>query len=111
MAAGGVDVTFLRRRTYLLQLVARYYQHLKIYGKIFPASCRTIMVHILATIALCVALLALFRIASSLFSWQRRISYFRAPLSMVLLPFGVTRWTSSICEKTWGSLLSLVLLS
>lgn len=109
MAAGGVDVTFTP--TYLLaSTCSKVYLAFENLWKNFPGVMSgTIMVHILATIALCVALLALFRIAFVIFMANAEFLILGS-LSMVLLPFGVTRWTSSICEKH-GAFFSLVLLS
>ena len=75
--------------------------------KSFPGfmSTGSIIAYVLAMLALCVALYALFRIAFTLFMANAEFLILGA-LSMVLLPFGITRWTSSICEKTWGILLT-----
>lgn len=63
------------------------------------------LVYICAAIALTISLLAVFRIAFVLFMANAEFLILGA-LSIVLLPFGVTKWTSSISDKTWGILLT-----
>ena len=63
------------------------------------------MAYILALLALLVAMYAIFRIAFTLFMANAE-SLILGALSMVLIPFGITRWTRSIAEKTWGILLT-----
>ena len=48
---------------------------------------------------------AIFRIAFTLFMANAEFLILGA-LSMVLIPFGITKWTRSIAEKTWGILLT-----
>lgn len=74
-------------------------------GFVSAASGGSIMAYILALLALLVAMYAIFRIAFTLFMANAEFLILGA-LSMVLIPFGITRWTRSIAEKTWGILLT-----
>lgn len=72
----------------------------------FPGiTSGTIFIHVLAVVALGFALFALFRIAYVLFMANAEFIIL-CSLSIVLLPFGITKWTSDICNKTWGILLT-----
>ena len=74
--------------------------------KNFPGiTSGTIFIHVLAVVALGFALFALFRIAYVLFMANAEFIIL-CSLSIVLLPFGITKWTSDICNKTWGILLT-----
>lgn len=74
-------------------------------GFVFATAGGSIMAYILALLALCVAMYAIFRIAFTLFMANAEFLILGA-LSMVLIPFGITRWTRSIAEKCWGILLT-----
>ena len=72
----------------------------------FPGiTSGTIFIHVMAVVALAFALFALFRIAYVLFMANAEFIIL-CSLSIVLLPFGITKWTSDICNKTWGILLT-----
>lgn len=72
----------------------------------FPGiTSGTIFIHVMAVVALGFALFALFRIAYVLFMANAEFIIL-CSLSIVLLPFGITKWTSDICNKTWGILLT-----
>lgn len=74
-------------------------------GFVSSTAGGSIMAYILALLALLVAMYAIFRIAFTLFMANAEFLILGA-LSMVLIPFGITRWTRSIAEKTWGILLT-----
>lgn len=74
-------------------------------GFVSATAGGSIMAYILALLALLVAMYAIFRIAFTLFMANAEFLILGA-LSMVLIPFGITRWTRSIAEKTWGILLT-----
>lgn len=74
-------------------------------GFVSATADGSIMAYILALLALLVAMYAIFRIAFTLFMANAEFLILGA-LSMVLIPFGITRWTRSIAEKTWGILLT-----
>lgn len=74
-------------------------------GFVSATASGSIMAYILALLALLVAMYAIFRIAFTLFMANAEFLILGA-LSMVLIPFGITRWTRSIAEKTWGILLT-----
>lgn len=74
-------------------------------GFVSATAGGSIMAYILALLALCVAMYAIFRIAFTLFMANAEFLILGA-LSMVLIPFGITRWTRSIAEKCWGILLT-----
>lgn len=73
----------------------------------FPSftSGGSVAAYILALIALCIAMYAIFRIAFTLFMANAEFLILGS-LSLVLIPFGITKWTRSIAEKTWGILLT-----
>lgn len=74
-------------------------------GFVSATAGGSIMAYILALLALLVAMYAIFRIAFTLFMANAEFLILGA-LSMVLIPFGITRWTRSIAEKIWGILLT-----
>lgn len=73
----------------------------------FPSftSGGSVAAYIVALIALCIAMYAIFRIAFTLFMANAEFLILGS-LSLVLIPFGITKWTRSIAEKTWGILLT-----
>lgn len=74
-------------------------------GFVSATAGGSIMAYILALLALLVAMYAIFRIAFTLFMANAEFLILGA-LSMVLIPFGITKWTRSIAEKCWGILLT-----
>ena len=64
-----------------------------------------IPIYLVGLIALGVALYAFFRIAFTIFMTTAEFSIVGS-LSVILIPFMLTRWTSSIAEKAWGILLA-----
>lgn len=74
-------------------------------GFVSATAGGSIMAYILALLALLVAMYAIFRIAFTLFMANAEFLILGS-LSLVLIPFGITKWTRSIAEKTWGILLT-----
>lgn len=109
MTAGGADATFTP--TGLIGATCdSIFKTFESICKGFPGFVSataggSIMAYILALLALCVALYAIFRIAFTLFMANAEFLILGA-LSMVLIPFGITKWTRSIAEKCWGILLT-----
>lgn len=109
MTAGGADATYTP--TGLIGATCEsIFKTFESICKGFPgfvsaAAGGSIMAYILALLALCVALYAIFRIAFTLFMANAEFLILGA-LSMVLIPFGITKWTRSIAEKCWGILLT-----
>lgn len=109
MTAGGADATYTP--TGLIGATCdSIFSTFENICKGFPGFVSTtaggsIMAYILALLALLVAMYAIFRIAFTLFMANAEFLILGA-LSMVLIPFGITRWTRSIAEKTWGILLT-----
>ena len=106
MTAGGADATYTP--TGLIgetcKSIFDSFQHII---SSFPSftSCGSVAAYILALIALCIAMYAIFRIAFTLFMANAEFLILGS-LSLVLIPFGITKWTRSIAEKTWGILLT-----
>lgn len=105
MAASGSDV--MKTPTELISKVC--VDVFKSFGNLFEhfpgITSGTIFIHVMAVVALAFALFALFRIAYVLFMANAEFIIL-CSLSIVLLPFGITKWTSDICNKTWGILLT-----
>lgn len=109
MTAGGADATY----TPTGLIGATCDSIFSTFGNIckgFPGFVSTtaggsIMAYILALLALLVAMYAIFRIAFTLFMANAEFLILGS-LSLVLIPFGITKWTRSIAEKTWGILLT-----
>lgn len=74
-------------------------------GFVSATAGGSIMAYILALLALLVAMYAIFRIAFTLFMANAEFLILGS-LSLVLIPFGIIKWTRSIAEKTWGILLT-----
>lgn len=106
MTAGGADATYTP--TGLIgetcESIFNSFQHII---SSFPSftSGGSVAAYILALIALCIAMYAIFRIAFTLFMANAEFLILGS-LSLVLIPFGITKWTRSIAEKTWGILLT-----
>lgn len=106
MTAGGADATYTP--TGLIgetcESIFDSFQHII---SSFPSftSDGSVAAYILALIALCIAMYAIFRIAFTLFMANAEFLILGS-LSLVLIPFGITKWTRSIAEKTWGILLT-----
>ena len=106
MTAGGADATYTP--TGLIgetcKSIFDSFQHII---SSFPSftSGGSVAAYILALIALCIAMYAIFRIAFTLFMANAEFLILGS-LSIVLIPFGITKWTRSIAEKTWGILLT-----
>lgn len=106
MTAGGADATYTP--TGLIgetcESIFDSFQHII---SSFPSftSGGSVAAYILALIALCIAMYAIFRIAFTLFMANAEFLILGS-LSLVLIPFGITKWTRSIAEKTWGILLT-----
>ena len=106
MTAGGADATYTP--TGLIgetcKSIFDSFQHII---SSFPSftSSGSVAAYILALIALCIAMYAIFRIAFTLFMANAEFLILGS-LSLVLIPFGITKWTRSIAEKTWGILLT-----
>lgn len=106
MTAGGADATYTP--TGLISETCKSifdsFQHII---SSFPSftSSGSVAAYILALIALCIAMYAIFRIAFTLFMANAEFLILGS-LSLVLIPFGITKWTRSIAEKTWGILLT-----
>lgn len=106
MTAGGADATYTP--TGLIgetcKSIFDSFQHII---SSFPSftSGGSVAAYILALIALCIAMYAIFRIAFTLFMANAEFLILGS-LSLVLIPFGITKWTRSIAEKTWGILLT-----
>lgn len=106
MTAGGADATYTP--TGLIgatcKSIFNSFQHII---SSFPSftSDGSVAAYILALIALCIAMYAIFRIAFTLFMANAEFLILGS-LSLVLIPFGITKWTRSIAEKTWGILLT-----
>lgn len=106
MTAGGADATYTP--TGLIgetcESIFNSFQHII---SSFPSftSDGSVAAYILALIALCIAMYAIFRIAFTLFMANAEFLILGS-LSLVLIPFGITKWTRSIAEKTWGILLT-----
>ena len=105
MAASGSDL--MQTPTELISGVCeKLFESFGLLFKNFPGiTSGTIFIHVLAVVALGFALFALFRIAYVLFMANAEFIIL-CSLSIVLLPFGITKWTSDICNKTWGILLT-----
>lgn len=105
LAASGSDV--MQTPTKLIAGVCKnLFDSFELLFKNFPGiTSGTIFIHVLAVVALGFALFALFRIAYVLFMANAEFIIL-CSLSIVLLPFGITKWTSDICNKTWGILLT-----
>lgn len=105
LAASGSDV--MQTPTELISKVCE--DVFKSFGNLFEhfpgITSGTIFIHVMAVVALGFALFALFRIAYVLFMANAEFIIL-CSLSIVLLPFGITKWTSDICNKTWGILLT-----
>ena len=105
MAASGSDV--MQTPTKLISDICD--SVFKSFGNLFEhfpgITSGTIFIHVMAVVALGFALFALFRIAYVLFMANAEFIIL-CSLSIVLLPFGITKWTSDICNKTWGILLT-----
>lgn len=105
MAASGSDV--MQTPTKLISDVCQ--KVFDSFGNLFEhfpgITSGTIFIHVMAVVALGFALFALFRIAYVLFMANAEFIIL-CSLSIVLLPFGITKWTSDICNKTWGILLT-----
>lgn len=71
----------------------------------FPSSVSDFFAHLLAAVALAIALYGLFKIAFVLFMANAEFLILGG-LSIVLLPFAVLRFTENIADKTWGILLT-----
>lgn len=106
MTAGGADATYTP--TGLISETCKSifdsFQHII---SSFPSftSGGSVAAYILALIALCIAMYAIFRIAFTLFMANAEFLILGS-LSLVLIPFGIIKWTRSIAEKTWGILLT-----
>lgn len=106
MTAGGADATYTP--TGLIgetcESIFDSFHHII---SSFPSftSGGSVAAYILALIALCIAMYAIFRIAFTLFMANAEFLILGS-LSLVLIPFGITKWTRSIAEKTWGILLT-----
>lgn len=106
MTAGGADATYTP--TGLIgetcKSIFDSFQHII---SSFPSftSSGSVAAYIVALIALCIAMYAIFRIAFTLFMANAEFLILGS-LSLVLIPFGITKWTRSIAEKTWGILLT-----
>lgn len=105
MAASGSDV--MQTPTELISKVCdKLFDSFGLLFKNFPGiTSGTIFIHVLAVVALGFALFAIFRVAYVLFMANAEFIIL-CSLSIVLLPFGITKWTSDICNKTWGILLT-----
>ena len=68
-------------------------------------SLKELPIYLIGIIVLAVALYAFFRIAFTLFMTTAEFSIVGS-LAVILVPFMLTRWTSSIAEKAWGILLA-----
>lgn len=105
LAASGSDV--MQTPTKLISDICD--SVFKSFGNLFEhfpgITSGTIFIHVMAVVALGFALFALFRIAYVLFMANAEFIIL-CSLSIVLLPFGITKWTSDICNKTWGILLT-----
>lgn len=105
LAASGSDV--MQTPTELISKVCK--EVFTSFGNLFEhfpgITSGTIFIHVMAVVALGFALFALFRIAYVLFMANAEFIIL-CSLSIVLLPFGITKWTSDICNKTWGILLT-----
>lgn len=104
MIAGGADISYTPT-TLLSSTLSTVYSAFSILWDKVGFNLSSILVIILTTIALAISLYAIFRIAFVLFMAQAEFIILGS-LAMVLLPFGVTKWTSSISDKTWGILLT-----
>lgn len=106
MTAGGADATYtptgLIGKT--CESIFDSFQHIISSFPIFTSD-GSVAAYILALIALCIAMYAIFRIAFTLFMANAEFLILGS-LSLVLIPFGITKWTRSIAEKTWGILLT-----
>lgn len=106
MTAGGADATYTPTGliSETCESIFDSFQHII---SSFPSftSCGSVAAYILALIALCIAMYAIFRIAFTLFMANAEFLILGS-LSLVLIPFGITKWTRSIAEKTWGILLT-----
>lgn len=105
LAASGADV--MQTPTKLISDICK--DIFTSFGNLFEhfpgITSGTIFIHVMAVVALGFALFALFRIAYVLFMANAEFIIL-CSLSIVLLPFGITKWTSDICNKTWGILLT-----
>lgn len=106
MTAGGADATYTPTGliSETCKSIFASFQHII---SSFPSftSSGSVAAYILALIALCIAMYAIFRIAFTLFMANAEFLILGS-LSLVLIPFGITKWTRSIAEKTWGILLT-----
>lgn len=106
MTAGGADATYTPTGliSETCESIFDSFQHII---SSFPSfmSDGSVAAYILALIALCIAMYAIFRIAFTLFMANAEFLILGS-LSLVLIPFGITKWTRSIAEKTWGILLT-----
>ena len=68
-------------------------------------SLKELPIYLIGIIVLAVALYAFFRIAFTIFMTTAEFSIVGS-LAVILVPFMLTRWTSSIAEKAWGILLA-----
>lgn len=105
MAASGADV--MQTPTELISKVCK--EVFTSFGNLFEhfpgITSGTIFIHVMAVVALGFALFALFRIAFVLFMANAEFIIL-CSLSIVLLTFGITRFTKDICYKTWAILLT-----
>lgn len=106
MTAGGADATYTPTGLIGETCKSIFDSFLHIISS-FPSftSSGSVAAYILALIALCIAMYAIFRIAFTLFMANAEFLILGS-LSLVLIPFGITKWTRSIAEKTWGILLT-----
>ena len=106
MTAGGADATYTPTGliSETCDSIFDSFQHII---SSFPSftSGGSVAAYIVALIALCIAMYAIFRIAFTLFMANAEFLILGS-LSLVLIPFGITKWTRSIAEKTWGILLT-----
>lgn len=83
-------------------------------NKVFAAMCKLLeklpfsmeaLIRILAVVILAFALYSFFKIACTLFFTYAEFMIVGG-LSMVLLPWSMTKWTKGIADKAWGILLT-----
>lgn len=104
MLAGGSNVAYTPTKL-LKDSLNAVYSSFHVLWDNFSFTSGHVLIYIFAAVALVIALFAIFRISFVIFMANAEFLILGA-LSIVLLPFGVTKWTSSISDKTWGILLT-----
>lgn len=105
LIAGGQDA-MLEMGAFINKYTKIIYDSMSNIWNAYSITSDSAMLLFISFIVLVGTLLAFFKIAYEVFCINNEF-FIIGGLSIILLPFSVTKWTESITQKTWGILVSL----